>query len=93
MAIELAMIHRSPTLNATTMPIIEQLTAPIVSEEIGANNDSTKAARISVGRFASALRVCSSFLISMWLRTAALKPPILRGVAQYRANAQAYRRA
>src|ERR1017187_10329964 len=66
-AIESAMIQGSPTRNATSAPTIAQATAPTISDAIGANSDATSAARISVGSFASALRVWSSFVISMWL--------------------------
>jgi hypothetical protein len=64
-ATELAMIALLPTLSATTMPMIEQLIAPTVSEEIGANNDLTRAARISGGSSASARRISISFLTSI----------------------------
>jgi PAS fold len=40
---------------------------PTTSDATGANSDSISAARISVGSSASALRVWSSFVISMWL--------------------------
>ena len=50
-AIELAMIQSSPTRSATAAPMIEQATAPTISEAIGANSDSTSAARISSRQF------------------------------------------
>src|SRR5690348_16438343 len=64
-ASELPMIHLSPTRNATAAPMIEQATAPTISDAIGANSDSISAARISLGSSASALRVWSNFLINM----------------------------
>src|SRR5262245_49359288 len=64
-ATEFAMIHASPTRNATVAPTMEHATAPTISDAIGANSDSIKAARISFGSSASDLRVWSSFLINM----------------------------
>ncbi len=61
-AAEVAMIPRLLTLNATAMPMIEQLIAPIVSDEIGANNDLINAARTSGGSSASVRWISSSFL-------------------------------
>ncbi|HWC92781.1 MAG TPA: hypothetical protein VG475_06665 [Pseudolabrys sp.] len=58
----MAMIARLPTLNATAMPMIEPLRAPIASDAIGANNDSINAARVSGGSSASAWRIWISFL-------------------------------
>src|SRR5262245_40519213 len=64
-AIELAMIHASPTRRATVAPTMEHAAAPTISDAIGANSDSIRAARISFGSSASALRVWSNFLINM----------------------------
>ena len=64
-ATEFARIHSLPTRNATAAPVIEQAIAPTISDAIGANSDSTSAARISGGSSASALLVSMSLLISM----------------------------
>ena len=38
-AAELAISHSLPTRNATAAPMIEQATAPTISEAIGANSE------------------------------------------------------
>ena len=66
-------------------PIIEQASAPTISEMIGANSESISAARISCGSPASAFRVCKSRLISIRI-TPALGVPKLADARERQEN-------
>src|ERR1039458_1820659 len=88
-AAELAMIARLPTLNATAIPMIEQLMAPVVSEAIGANSDLISAARNSCGSSASARSVWIIRLISMCFTRLPLHPRKYRPIFNTRQIDQA----
>ena len=64
-AAAMAMIHGAPICSATAAATSEQVMAPMIIDTLGANSKSTRAAWISGGISASALRVSISFRMSM----------------------------